>query len=70
MIRDRVHGGGDAGLVNALYDEMIGVRGAPLRAGLGSTVHSHLIAFAAEEARATGRTVEVEAFSRRDSSSK
>ena len=65
-----LHGGGDSGLVNALYDEMTRPPGAPLQAGLDSTVHSHLIAFAAEEARVTGRTVEVEAFSRRESSSK
>jgi len=38
----------------------------PLKAGLDSTVHSHLIAFAAEEARVTGRTVDVEEFSRRE----
>ena len=70
MIHDGVQVHGDAGLVNALYDEMTVARGAPLRAGLGSTVHSHLIAFAAEEARVTGRTVDVEGFSRRESDSK
>jgi hypothetical protein len=67
MIHDGVQVHGDAGLVNALYDEMTGAPGAPLKAGLDSTVHSHLIAFAAEEARVTGRTVDVEEFSRRES---
>jgi predicted dehydrogenase len=62
-----LHGGGDAGLVNALYDEMTKPPGAPLAAGLDSTVHSHLIAFAAEEARLTARTVDLEDFQRRHS---
>lgn len=52
-----LHGGGDAGLVNALYDEMTKPPGAPLEAGIESTVHSHLIGFAAEEARLTGRAI-------------
>jgi hypothetical protein len=30
-----------------------------LEAGIDSTVHSHLIAFAAEEARLTGRVVDL-----------
>jgi hypothetical protein len=60
-----LHGGGDPGLVKALYDEMTRPPGAPLEAGLDSTVHSHLIAFAAEEARAIGRTVDLEEFCRR-----
>jgi predicted dehydrogenase len=52
-----LHGGGDAGLVRALYDEMTRPPDAPLEASLASTVHSHVIAFAAEEARLSGRTV-------------
>ena len=57
-----LHGGGDAGLVNALFDEMTKPPGAPLVAGLDSTAHSHLIAFAAEESRLTGRTVDIAEF--------
>ena len=57
-----LHGGGDAGLVNALYDEMTRPAGAPLEAGLDSTVQSHLIGFAAEESRITGRTVDLHEF--------
>jgi len=57
-----LHGGGDAGLVNALYDEMTKPPGAPLEAGIESTVHSHLIGFAAEEARLTGRVVDLATF--------
>jgi len=52
-----LHGGGDAGLVRALYDEMTRPPGAPLAAALDSTVHSHAMAFAAEEARLTGQVV-------------
>jgi predicted dehydrogenase len=59
-----LHGGGDAGLVNALYDEMTKPAGSTLAADLDSTVHSHLIAFAAEEARLTGRVIELSAFER------
>ena len=56
-----LHCGGDAGLVDALYDEMTKPPGAPLEAGIESTVHSHLIAFAAEESRLSGRVVNLEA---------
>jgi predicted dehydrogenase len=42
-----LHGGGDPGLVNALYDEMTRPPDAPGAADLDSTVHSHLLAFAA-----------------------
>ncbi len=64
-----LHGGGDAGLVNALYDEMTAPPRAPLQAPLASTVHSHLIAFAAEEARVTGRVVSLDDFQSRGANS-
>jgi predicted dehydrogenase len=54
-----LHGGGDVGLVNALYDEMTKPTDAPLEASLESTVHSHLIAFAAEQSRVTGSVVDL-----------
>lgn len=59
------HAGGDPGLVNAVYDEMTRSPGTALEAGIDSTVHSHMITFAAEEARLTGRTVNIEEFQRR-----
>lgn len=59
-----LHGGGDAGLVHALYDEMRKPPGVPVEAGLQSTVHSHVIAFAAEEARLTGRVVDLTSWLR------
>ena len=55
-----LHGGGDAGLIHALYDEMTKPPGTALEAGLDSTVHSHLIAFAAEESRVTGCVVDLQ----------
>jgi predicted dehydrogenase len=59
-----LHGGGDAGLIKALYGELTGPAETPLAAGLDSTVHSHLIGFAAEESRRTGSTVNIEEFQR------
>jgi len=59
-----LHGGGDAGLVSALHGEMTKPPGALVEAGLDSTVHSHLMAFAAEEARLTGRAVKLDHFER------
>lgn len=57
-----LHGGGDPGLVNALYREMTKPPGQALEAGIDSTVHSHLIGFAAEEARLSGKTIELAAW--------
>jgi len=57
-----LHGGGDAGLVDALYGEMTRAPGQPLEAALESTVHSHVIAFAAEESRRSGRSIDVGQF--------
>jgi hypothetical protein len=54
-----LHGGGDVGLVDALYDEMTKPPDAPLEASLESTAHSHLIAFAAEKSRVTGSVVDL-----------
>lgn len=57
-----LHGGGDAGLVKALFDEMTSPPGEPLRAAIDSTVHSHLLAFAAEEARLSRQVVDLAEF--------
>lgn len=57
-----LHGGGDAGLVKALHEEMTKPPGVPLEASLESTVHSHVMTFAAEEARLTGKVVNVGGF--------
>jgi hypothetical protein len=55
-----LHGGGDPGLVKALYKEMTAPGDALLQAPISSTVHSHLIAFAAEQARLTGKVVDLQ----------
>ena len=60
-----LHGGGDSGLVAALYGEMTKPLDEPLEAGLPSTVHSHVLAFAAEEARVKGRAVDIEEFQKK-----
>lgn len=60
-----LHGGGDPGLVNALYEEMTKPAGASLEAGLDSTVQGHLIGFAAEEARTTGQVIDLDEFRQR-----
>lgn len=57
-----LHGGGDLGLVNALYTEMTKPRHEPIEAGLDSTVHSHVMTFAAEESRVTGRMIDIREF--------
>ncbi len=51
------HGGGDPGLVRALYGEMTGKAAAEMRSSITRSVESHLMAFGAERARATGREV-------------
>jgi predicted dehydrogenase len=56
------HGGGDGGLMEALYDEMQVPDPADMRSSLSVSVQSHLMGFAAEESRMTNRVVDAEAF--------
>ena len=56
------HGGGDGGLIDALYDEMRTPDPAGMRSSLAVSVQSHLMGFAAEQARLTNTVVDVEAF--------
>lgn len=53
------HGGADKGLVDALYHEMTSVSAAEMTTSINKSVHSHLVAFAAEEARISGQTVKL-----------
>jgi len=55
------HGGGDAGIVNAFYDLLTGVENFSL-CDISEAVDNHMIAFAAEEARLTGRVIDMEEF--------
>lgn len=56
------HGGGDWGLMQALYDDMHASSPEEMSSSLQSSLHSHLIAFAAEHARRTGETVSLSEF--------
>ena len=55
------HGGGDPGLVMAMHAEMTRPDAAAMESSIQRSVESHMMGFAAEESRLTGRTV-----SRRD----
>jgi len=55
------HGGGDAGLVFAM-DEEFAKPASEMRSGLPASVESHIIAYAAEKSRVTGKTVELTEF--------
>ena len=52
------HGGGDAGIMNAFYDMLCGIDCGNL-SDIGVSVQNHMIAFAAEESRLTGKVVKV-----------
>ena len=56
------HGGGDAGLVQALHTEMNRPRAEDMESSLQRSVESHLMGFAAEEARVSGRLIELAEF--------
>lgn len=56
------HGGGDPGLVVALYDEMMKDSPADMHSSIHKSVESHVMGFAAEEARLSGTTVHLDAF--------
>jgi len=55
------HGGGDPGLVHAI-DREFAKPAAEMRSGLHASVESHLIGYAAEEARRTGSSVRLADF--------
>lgn len=55
------HAGGDAGIVDALAAELAGPT-SQMRSGIAEAVEGHLIGFAAEESRVTGRTVDMDEF--------
>lgn len=55
------HGGGDPGLVHAIDLEMA-KPAREMRSGLHASVESHLIGYAAEESRRTGKTVELASY--------
>ncbi len=59
------HGGGDWGLIQALYDDMLTVESpADMTTSIEASAHSHVMAFAVEHARLTGQVVDVADFER------
>ena len=59
------HGGGDWGLVNELYDDMVNVpTPADMKTSITQSAHSHVMAFAMEHARLTGQVINVADFER------
>ncbi|MCB0209676.1 MAG: Gfo/Idh/MocA family oxidoreductase [Anaerolineae bacterium] len=56
------HGGGDSGLIDALYTEMTRPDTTTLRSSISVSVASHVMAFAAETARQTGQTINLTEF--------
>ena len=53
------HFGGDRGLVDALYDELVTRERDAMLSSIDTAVEGHRMAFAAEEARQTGRCVDL-----------
>ncbi len=58
------HGGGDQGLVEAIYHEMRKPSATEMNSSIQTSVASHIIGFAAEESRLSGQSIEIEAFRR------
>ncbi len=56
------HGGGDVGIINTLYKYLTGDYTGKSIPEITESCYSHYIAFAAEEARLSGNTVDVEEF--------
>jgi len=56
------HGGGDHGLVSHLYEEMSKENPVEVESSITQAVQSHIMGFAAEESRITGKTVVIEDF--------
>lgn len=57
------HGGGDYGLVSQLYDEMTKEDPEAIRSSIHRAVEGHLMAFAAEASRLSGKTIEMKDYS-------
>lgn len=61
---DGGHGGGDSGIISALNDRLNGVCENVSICTLEQTCKNHLIAFAAEESRLTGRVIDMKEYER------
>lgn len=56
------HGGADTGLVLSLYDEMTKENPGEMSSSISKSIQSHMIGFAAEESRKSGKTVKIDDF--------
>lgn len=62
---DGGHGGGDAGIIRALKSCLDGDRSSPSICTIEETCRNHLIAYAAEESRLTGKVVDLKEYEAR-----
>ena len=58
------HGGGDMGIMYAFHDLLCGVENIAL-CDLSEAVDNHMIAFAAEESRRTGKVIDMDEYKKR-----
>ncbi len=58
------HGGGDQGIIACFYDLLCGKEEDTSLSDISVSVSNHMIAFAAEESRLSGRVVDVEEYER------
>lgn len=56
------HGGGDVGILNVLYDYVLGKIPAQQVSEIGISCKNHLLVFAAEESRKTGKVINVDEY--------
>ena len=56
------HGGGDSGIVRSFVQFVAGEYEGKSITDIDTSIESHLIAFAAEEARLTGKTINIREF--------
>ena len=56
------HGGGDDGIVRALYDYLTGVKTADQVSEIGISCRNHLLVFAAEQARHEKQVIDTDSF--------
>ena len=59
------HGGGDAGIICALHDEMTRKNPDDMLSSIANSVQSHLMGFAAEESRLTGKAINLDEYKKK-----
>lgn len=62
---DGGHGGGDAGIIRALKECLDGKRSSPSVCTIHRTARNHLIAYAAEESRISGKVIDLREYEAR-----